>query len=475
MRQSLWLQSYCLAILAVSIAAGVRLPAAETPRAASTSTFDITGIVQTADGTRVAGAAVVLAGAERRGQVPKLLAHCYADCLTYAFSDESGEFSFKDVEGEVAYKLLVTHPGYGHDYTRGVGPDFGTVIVTLAPPKLKTIADDANLVWGRVVDSGGKAVAGAIVEPRGYMQGRNGLEGPMDDVAAVTVTDQEGRFAIPSAKRVTALHLVVHARGFASEFFSDVASGAFEQVIRLRRGVTLRGRVVHQGQPQSGIVVGAVWPDRHSGSYFGPWQSITDEGGRFELRNVTPEEEISVYTQMDSVKELGAATEVRLTGAEGDDLDLGDLVIGAGHCLRGRVVVSGARPLPANVRVQVWRTGPYDRTTVPVEADGRFEICDLPSELLHVRVWGFKPGTDETIYPWPFHLSKKNASLDPQNPQHLVGMLAADTAVTIELEPGKFEFPRSPMTAAESQRLVRALRELRQSPIRGIEMQVKPH
>ncbi len=427
----------------------------------------LSGRMRTAAGEPVAGAAVAIQSARPRQGQSRILGFNYDDCLKYAFTDAAGCFSIEGVSGDLLFRLLVKHPDFGHQFVADVDPRGNEPTVTLRPAKLKAIANPANLVWGRVVTPKGDYIAGAIVTPRGYMQGNTGLEGPMEELAQVTVTDQQGRFSIPSTTRVTALHLTVHARGFVPEFFSDVAAGAFEQIVRLRDGFSVHGRVVHDGRPQVGITVGACWSSRHSGSWWGPWQTITGDDGRFTLHHLTPDEELCVYVAMKSVP-TSAPPSILLTGADGDEFDLGDLEITAGHRLAGRVTLSTDDPLPVNMRVVVWRDAAYDRTMAPVAADGTFEIDHLPRELLNVSALAFKRGTDDSVFPWPYHLSAENKGLDPLNPQRLVGRLDDDTEITIMLAPGAFKFPERTNTQEESERINRKLGQLRKSPLRGI-------
>jgi hypothetical protein len=215
--------------------------------------------------------------------------------------------------------------------------------------------------------------------------------------------------------------------------------------------------------------VGASVAARYSGSWNGPWGAVTDSEGRFAIGHVAPGKEICVFVPLDAVRALGAPPEVVLSAGEGDDLDVGDLSIGPGRRLRGRVVIEDQSALPPNMHLRVWRERPYDRTTAPLGADGAFDIANLPDEVLHVGTYSLRPGTDRRVSPWPYHLSEKNASLDPHNPQHLLGRVEDGREITILLAPGNFVFPAAAETEAESRRRREAFERLRASPIRGAE------
>ncbi len=82
--------------------------------------------------------------------------------------------------------------------------------------------------------------------PAGYQQGDTGMHGPMEKNAEETITNAAGKFRVPSTLKVTGLHLLVRARGFVPQYFDNVPGDHGEQVIRLMRGLTLRGRVVER-------------------------------------------------------------------------------------------------------------------------------------------------------------------------------------------------------------------------------------
>jgi len=439
------------------------LSAAE-PQAAAKTSADLSGVVQTSDGRPVEGAAVVIRSAGPREGEARLTGHCYPDCFKHARTDASGRFTISNVDGALLYGLIVKAEGWGQQSPVDVDPRDESLVVTLRPSALDTIEEQENTVVGRVVAPDGTPVAGAIVRPRGYQQGDSGVEGSMHEVAEVAVTDAEGRFAIASALRVTALHLVVHARSYVSQFFSDVDAGGAGTILTLSSGLTLKGRVVHEGKPLGDVMVGACFPKRTSGMWWGPWETITAADGSFALPHVAPNQELAVYAKMESLREVGAAPSVSAAGAEGESFDLGDLEVTPGHTLRGKIRVSGGRPLPERLGVTVWREGPFDWITVRVEPNGEFRIDRLPGEVLHVGVAGFAADGVHPAYPWPYHLSSANPCLDVSNPQHLLGRLAGDTVLEIELEPGQFVFPAEFPAGAKA-----IVDRLRESPLRGIE------
>ncbi len=442
------------------------------PRQVATETLP--GTVRTEAGDPIADAAVVISWSYLRGK--KLLdwRFSHADCLKYAFTDKSGVFAIPAVEAERTLTMVVAASGYGTKLIADVDPQAKPRTIVLSPPQLQTIERASNDVWGHVVDPEGAPIAGAIIVPRSYLLGDTGFEGRMDTIAETTVTNSDGEFRVPSAIAVSALHLEVSARGFVPQFFKEVSNGGDEQTLTLKRGATLQGRILRDGVPQCGIVVGANVAQRYSGSWNGPWGTLTDRDGRFTLAHVVPDKEVCVFATMESVGGLGAAPQTFVTAADETNIDLGDMRILDGHRLCGRVMVEGDGPLPPNVHIIVWRDGSENRITAPVSSEGEFEIRNVPPEIVMVSARALVEGTERTVWPWPFHLSNKNVSLDPHNPQHLLGLLSEDTEVTILLAPGKFEFPPAPANEGEWKFRKETVERLRKSPLQGVDIDGLP-
>ncbi len=465
-----WRQALCIAILVggfvlVEREDGQALAVNEEPTPRGT----FSGVVQNANGAPIVGASVVVSRSHSAHE--KLLDGVYShpDCLKHAVTDSHGEFAIDGIDAGRRLTLMIAADGHATKSVSDVDAQDGRREIVLSGPRLKTITRSINDVYGRVVDPEGDPVGGAIVAPRGYMQGDIGLEGPMESVAQITVTNADGEFRVPSALAVSALHLQVSARGFVPQFLAEVSNGGDEQTLTLKRGATLRGRVVLDGVPQRGIVVGANVAQRFSGSWNGPWGTLTDQEGRFTIAHVVPDKQLCVFAAMESVGGLGAAPQAFVTAADETNIDLGDLPITSGFRLHGRVVLADDASLPDNLHLSIVRNGSGERILTPVDENGEFEVHNLPAEILHISAYGLIEGSERRVWPWPFHLSAENASLDPHNPHHLVGLLSENTEITILLAPGKFEFPPPPTTAEESTRIQAALQRLRRSPLKGID------
>lgn len=424
----------------------------------------LTGRVVGPDAQPISGAAVLIAAVAPRDGESLLSRYSHADCLKHTFTDEAGAFSIPELSSDVKFTVVVASAGLKRTLLENVIPEQRPLEVTLAPSRLKLVRNPANDVRGRVYLPDGSPAAGAIVIPRGYMQGDTGLEGPMDKVAESTVTDRDGRFTISSTKHITALHLEVAARGAVRQFFMDTPSGNANQDLQLVQGVTARGRVMHDGAPVAGVVVGAIWKEHQSGCWFGPWDTTTDDEGRFVLENLTPDEELCVFGRMKSLGDRGVLAAVPLRGSDEEEIDLGDLELTPGYELYGTLRMEGGAPLPEHTRVVVICEFSWDQIEVPVRPDGRFAFNRLPPELVNLTVRQQPPGAKSPEY--KVTITKENLSWNPMRDSQLHGLIDSHRVITIGL---KNEAPAMPwFSDGDSQWLHATLEKLSQSPLRGL-------
>jgi hypothetical protein len=246
----------------------------------------------------------------------------------------------------------------------------------------------------------------------------------------------------------------------------DTPAGGDEQPLQLVEGVTARGRVTQDGKPVSGIVVGAIWTKHHSGCWFGPWDTTTDEDGRFELENLTPGENLCVFGSMKSLGDRGALAATPLRGEEGDEIDLGNLEVKPGNVLYGRLLMSDGAALPEHTRICITRALTQDQIEVPAQQDGYFEIKHLPAELVNLNVWQRESMADN-----PRNLVRftdNNVSKNPMMFNQLRGRIDSDHEVLIGLERKRPTMPEMPETAAGVDRLGAVMERLEQTQLHGL-------
>ncbi len=234
-----------------------------------------------------------------------------------------------------------------------------------------TLAPEAS-VRGRVVDSGGKPVAGAQVRRETYSPQSTLLDAflrkkrPSWPLSATTGADgsfELGRFA-PGEETV----LDVVAEGFASAETEATAGPDAKPVkVTLWAAASVAGEVTDEaGRP---VARAAVAP---AGSGLGgsEFRWVTTDGqGRFEVQGVAPGR-VLLRAQ---ARGYAMSEVVGVDVAPGGHVDGVHLALRPGHVLRGQVLTPDGRPI-AGVQVSA-RPGSIVATTGP---DGAFSIDDLP-------------------------------------------------------------------------------------------------
>jgi len=111
------------------------------------------------------------------------------------------------------------------------------------------------------------------------------MSGIVDPVA---VTNLRGEFLLTSKSPIKSITAKVQARGLASKIFRELEPTAPKQELKLGRGVTVTGRILHQGKPLAGVIVGLAQARRTPEDFLGPTQIATDASGRFVFSSVAP-------------------------------------------------------------------------------------------------------------------------------------------------------------------------------------------
>ena len=150
-----------------------------------------------------------------------------------------------------------------------------------------------------------------------------------------------GALACAKPGQFEAVRDLVDARGLASAKFALQPTGKKNQ-LQLVRGGEVNGRLIYEGKPIEGAVVGLVQADRRSETFVGESSIGTDKDGRFKFVNVKPREQMYVYAKMDSLADAGVAVPImKLESPATDETsDVGDLNVQAAHTVRGVVKLS---------------------------------------------------------------------------------------------------------------------------------------
>lgn len=414
----------------------------------------LTGVVKDQAGNPVAGASVFIYTAGPREGVGVLCPSCYADCRKKTTSDAQGRFEIPGLDPTLLFRVLVVGRDYRPEFLSKVDPAAGSQQAVLKPA---VGGEEPNQrMQGRVVDSEGKPVAGAVVNIRGVTRGQSTRFGGNNDVDPLAVTDDSGRFVIRSLTAFEAVGVDVEARALAKAIFPDLTTGETIHELRLNEGVSLTGRVVKDGKPLAGVEVGVAGADRRAEIYVGNYSIATGADGQFVIANLPANTDYFVYGCMSSfadpggversiLKRLPANAEFTAAGlmgsltrsgslparrvkaeAAGSTLKVGELAVKPGFTIVGQIRLTDGQPVPAKTRIMLSREEAWDSQQAEVDPQGRFRFVGVPDEVVSIstRVKGYR-------------LSLKNASLDTLNPFHLHGRVQGNKSdLVLEFEPG---------------------------------------
>lgn len=391
---------------------------------------DLSGRVTRPDGTPMPKATVFIYTAGPKTGTASTCPSCYPDCRKTAQTGADGRFTIKALDPKLLFRLLVVASGHEAHFVSKVDPGAGPAEVMLEP------LDDAVLksksrISGVVFDPAGKPLAGAVIGPEGVERGTSTQWGGTDAmVDPVAVSDEQGRFWLRCQDGVNTVYAKAEGRGVAKRWVT-LRPGR-DHLVRMQEGVSISGHLVRDGKPLQDAVVGLVTTDRTCGICLYDFEAVTDSDGRFQLLNVTPENEYYLFTKMESLGD-NAALPVKTirAGSNGSVLKLGELALQAGHRLAGTLTLSDGRPIPRDTRLFLGREQAWDHMEVALDQNGRFEFRGLPNEsvMLSVRLKGYT-------------FSKKNPSLDWSDGS-IAGLVDKSIDnLTLLMEPGENRFYR---------------------------------
>jgi hypothetical protein len=385
---------------------------------------DLVGTVTTAEGVPIAGAHVSIDSAAVRKGTSALCPSCYLDCRKSATTDEKGGFRIAAVDPELLFNVLVVADGFRPTFANKSDPLKEPIKVAMASFDPSTFPPN-RVLTGVVVDAAGRPLRGVKIVPR--MMATEAFRGFGPDILdPLAVTNLKGEFVMTSKSPMEFADLLATGNGVAPRIFHGCKPESNPQTLKLTPGATVTGRVVRDGKPVAGCEVGMVQVSRSSDGFLGETAVGTDSEGRFTFLNVHPDENYFVYTILSSMKDGGAAESKKVrSGSEGAITDVGELAVTRGHTIKGRVLLSDEKPIPAKTRLLLGREDAWDTVSVELDAEGRFEVGGLPTERysLSVNLKGYE-------------ISSKNHSSDSQNPGRLIGMIDQDIdGLKILMEP----------------------------------------
>ena len=353
----------------------------------------VTGQVSDAAGKPVEHATVMVYSAGAKKGYSIFCPTFYTDCGKRALTGEDGKFSIAGLSPDLVFTLIVLRDGFASAYINNVNPDNGPATGVLKPRA--EIADAAQYVRGHVVDAQGKPVRDAVIEQHGITirdaEGRMGTrfgggEGWIDQIG---VTNEQGDFEIAYGKPAVQMILNVQARGKAPKLFVE-PTGAERHTMAVTDGSTVTGRLMYEGKPVANAEIGVITHMRNAGTSYSEMRIGTRDDGTFAITNIPAGRIWMVYPKMTSLLGRGAGlpNPVPLeTKDDGQTVDVGDIQLVKAYTLRGKVVLSDGKPIPANMHVTLTSDSGMDSQIVTIGEDATFEF-----RALAPGVYGLAPG-----------------------------------------------------------------------------------
>ena len=355
---------------------------------------ELAGTVVDAAQKPVPQATVFIYTAKPRVGLGILCPSCYADCSKTATTDANGKFSISALDPELIFTVLVVAEGFKPQLKKDVNPLKGPADVKIEA--MPSSLSGRAVLRGRVLDKDGKPVVGAIASPTGCERADRRWGGQMPGVDPASVTNLRGEFLITGNLGDMAYDLDVEARGFAKLKIELLSTGEKIHEIRLTSGATVRGQILKEGKPVSGIAVGLVQCSLNSQKFVGLYKIATNDAGRFTFVNVHPNDEYFVFTPMNETVRFGGILPLKTVtlGADGTASDAGELSLSPTfYRLSGRIVLTDGKAVPSGLRLWLAREIGWDSaTSAVIAADGSFSFAGVPEETvtLGARIPGYR-------------------------------------------------------------------------------------
>ena len=166
-------------------------------------------------------------------------------------------------------------------------------------------------------------------------------------------------------------------------------------------GATIRGRLVYDGKPVPGAEVGLVAHDSSMGRWYPEVRIGTGDDGSFAITNVPPVRIWELHPTMESLASRGIGADLVEceTKYDGQEVNLGDVRLMRARSLRGKVILSDAKPIPPEMHVTIGTSRFRDGRVMKLNADGSFRFDGLPDGIYSVipAVQGYRLPNDCAI------------------------------------------------------------------------------
>jgi hypothetical protein len=290
-------------------------------------------------------------------------------------------FRITSLDPALTYRLLVVRDGYVPTFVEA-DPLKGTVrpVLTSRPARAGAVTKQ-HFVMGKIQDTFGQPVAGAVVEIEGEDKGDVQSFGSLDGVDPLSVSNDDGNFRSYVARPGSRYLIKVTARGLAPQKIMAAAPGVATN-ITLQNGAALRGVLLDaDGRPMPGVVIHLNQKNRGMESFLGPQQIGTDVNGNFLFTNLAPDDEYVACAAMTDLAKRGIAARTVTVRTPGDSKTIYNLKIPVSRArsIKGRIRLTDGKPIPPGTHVMLGREGSWDVQFTEADVEGRFEFKGVPA------------------------------------------------------------------------------------------------
>ena len=299
----------------------------------------------------------------------------------------AGKFEIQGLDESLTFTFLVAKEKFRASLKR-IDPVNDELDVTLKP--YRTDVPENQKMLGKIVDTNGKPIVGAVVWITGAKQKGQEWWGRVQQVDRASITAKDGQFLLTSEIPYEQWQLTVRANRYCQAKTEHQPTGSKPYEIKLRRGVNVTGQVIDEsGKPVAGHIVGLLQRNRMGlQNWIGERTIATDKGGRFTFTAVLPETEWAIYSAIEGRANVEFfQSELFDSGDNDTDQELGKFKIKGHGNLSGRLILPPGESLPEELRITVSRKYAWNPQTADVKADGSFSFPNLPlGEPLIIRV-----------------------------------------------------------------------------------------
>jgi len=335
------------------------------------------GKVVNADGKPIQDAAVLVYSAGVKKGFSIFCPTCYVDCGKRTFTDSDGKYSIPGLNSDLVFNLLIVRDGYSAKFVNKVDPQQGPVETAVLPKRIPP-ENPSQIIRGRVLDPKGSPVRDALVEQEGAISKNGTSFGDGGWIDLIAVTNDRGDFEIAYSKPLVAAIVQISPRAMAPKL-STISSGTDRKVITVTEGATVRGRLVRNGEAVAQAEIGLSTHSQIAGETLPEVRIGTGDDGRFALTGIPPGRVWYLYAKMDSLASRGLVADIVecATKSDGQDLKLGDISVRPAYTLRGKVVLSDGKPIPPDMRINLFSDRVPDSQSLTLASTGVFEFKGL--------------------------------------------------------------------------------------------------